>query len=144
MGKGSRRKGAAFERAVAIALRTVWPAARRGIGQARSSGEAPDVELTPYWVEAKHRRTVCIRRAYDQALAATDGRPPLTVTRENRGPVLVTMALTDFLDLAERANAAARSISSAKTGVGTFAKPRNEQAGDPHGSLSSRSPSEET
>ena len=98
MGRRSRDKGADFERGVAIALRPVWPGSRRGIGQARSGGEVPDVDGTPWWIEAKNRKRVCIARAYQQAAAATDGRPSLSITRENRGPILVTMALADFLD----------------------------------------------
>ena len=142
MGKGSRRKGAAFERGVAIALRSVWPAARRGIGQARSGGEVPDVDRTPYWVEAKHRRTVCIRAAYEQAAAATDGRPPMTVTRENRGPMLVTMRLADFLDLAERAATGSQSALS-ENGEPTAVTMRNRRADDLLDPLSTRSPTEE-
>ena len=142
MGKGSRRKGATFERGVAIALRSVWPAARRGIGQARSGGEVPDVDLTPYWVEAKHRRTVCIRSAYEQAVAASDGRPPMTITRENRGPVLVTLGLADFLDLAERAAAAWQSALS-ENGEPTAVTMRNQRAGDLLDPFSTRSPTEE-
>src|SRR5690606_6910545 len=55
-GRRSRTKGASFEREVARQLRALWPGARRGIGQARSGGETPDVIQTPFWIEAKHRK----------------------------------------------------------------------------------------
>lgn len=102
MGKRSRDKGAAFERAIAITLRSVWDAAKRGIGQARAGGEVADVEGTPYWIECKHRRRVSVQGAFVQATEATDGRPPVVISRENRGPLLVTMGLSDWLDLVER------------------------------------------
>jgi hypothetical protein len=97
----SRTKGAAFERGLASVLRSVWPEARRGIGQARSSKEVPDVDCTPYWVEAKHRKRVSIGAAFAQAKRDTDGRAPLVITRENRGPILVTLELEEFLLLVE-------------------------------------------
>lgn len=99
MGKRSREKGACFERAVAIVMRGLYPSARRGIGQARSGGEVPDVDGTPWWVEAKHRRRVSVMAAWRQATDARDERPALVVTREDRGPTLVTMAIEDFVRL---------------------------------------------
>lgn len=100
-GKLAITKGKAFERAVAIVMRSIWPGAKRGIGQARAGGEVPDVDGTPYWVEAKHRKRVSIRKAWDQATEATDGRPVLLVTREDRRPTLVTMGIDEFVRLQE-------------------------------------------
>ena len=99
MGLLSRRKGVAFELGVSRVLRTIWPKSKRGIGQARMAGECPDVDGTPYWVETKHMKKVCIRAAYEQGQDASDGRPVVVVSRENRGPILVTMALPDWLHL---------------------------------------------
>ena len=48
-----RRKGAVWEREGAQALRVLFPSARRGLSQVRSGREEPDIEGTPYWVEAK-------------------------------------------------------------------------------------------
>lgn len=94
----SRTKGVSFERGIAVTLRTIWKGAKRGIGQARAAGECPDVEGTPYWIEAKHRKRVSIGKAYAQALKDSDGRAPLVITRENRGPILVTMGLVEWMD----------------------------------------------
>lgn len=99
MGLRSRRKGAAFECELSRLLAALWPSARRGIGQARSAKEVCDVEGTPFWVEAKHRKKCAIQAAYNQAAEATDGRPILVVTKDNRCPPLVTLSLTSFLDL---------------------------------------------
>lgn len=99
MSASSRRKGHDYERALAATLRSVWPEARRGISQTRDGSDVPDVEGTPYWVEAKRGKRVAIRAAYDQAVEAADGRPPVVVSREDRSPPLVTMGLEDWLDL---------------------------------------------
>src|SRR5690606_15391046 len=97
VGRRSRNKGATFEREIAHALQTLWPGAKRGIGQARLGSEVADVEGTPFWAECKHRKRVSISAAYRQAVEATDGRPVLVVTREDRQPILVTMTLADWL-----------------------------------------------
>jgi hypothetical protein len=85
-------KGAAFERLIAREMRVIWPGARRGIGQARSASEVPDVDGTPYWVECKRMKKCNIKAAIRQAQAATDGRPILVVTKDDFGPVTVTTA----------------------------------------------------
>ena len=96
---GGRAKGAAFEREVAEAVRVRWPEAKRGLGQARSGREAADVEGTPYWVQCKHGARPNILAAYEQGCQDTDGRAVVVVTRRDRGPTLVTVALTDWLAL---------------------------------------------
>ena len=98
-GRRSRDKGAVFERRLATTFRAIWPDARRGIGQTRFAGEVPDVEGTPYWVEAKRQKRPNINAAVAQARKATDGRPILVVTKRDREPTLVTMDLCTFLRL---------------------------------------------
>ncbi len=109
-GAGSRRKGAAYERELARRWRDdLWPDARRGLGQARSGaawrsgGEVPDVDGTPFWVEAKRRKRHDVRGAMRQAVAAAaeagDERAPLVVARWDGDPAddaLVCMRLADF------------------------------------------------
>src|SRR5690606_40442438 len=90
-------KGATFERWVANQLKQLWPEARRGVGQARAGSEVPDVSHTPFWIEAKHRKKCSIPAAYRQAVEATDGRPVLVITKEDRAEPLVTMTLADWL-----------------------------------------------
>jgi hypothetical protein len=96
-GRRSRTKGAAFERLTARTLKPHWPEARRGIGQARSAGEVADVQGTPFWVECKRQKRCNIQAAYKQAQEATDGRPPLVVTRDDNSTTLVTMDMETFL-----------------------------------------------
>jgi len=99
IGRSSRRKGHDYERALATLMRSVWPEARRGIGQARAGGDVPDVDGTPFWIEAKRGKRISIRAAYEQAVEAADGRVPVVVSREDRSPALVTMGLEDWLEL---------------------------------------------
>ena len=89
-GRASKLKGKVFERAVVAAIRDWWPAARRGLGQARDSGEECDVEGTPFWIECKHRKQVdvkaAVRQAEEDSLAAHEQhgqytRPPVVIWR---------------------------------------------------------------
>lgn len=105
LGKRSRTKGKTWERAVAALLRPVFGAeVARGF-QSRSGRDGCDVEGTAYWVEAKHGKLVNVRAAIRQALAATDGRPVVVVSKDDRSTPLVTMQLSDWLELARRAHA---------------------------------------
>jgi len=116
-GRRSKQKGASYERNVAHAFKAVWPHARRGIGQARAGGDVPDVQGTPYWVEAKHRKQVSITGAMRQAVEAMagylerGGDPdeylfPLVAARvDDRATKermdLVVMRRADFLEMME-------------------------------------------
>jgi Holliday junction resolvase len=102
MGKMSRNKGAGFERTVAAMLRDAgFPNAARGLGQARSGGEVPDVDGTGYWIECKARKAIDVTGAYEQGIEACAGaRPVIAITKRDRGPVLVTMSFDEFVRLA--------------------------------------------
>ena len=114
MGKLSRNKGASFERFVADQFRAEgFELAKRGLGQARSASEVPDVQGVPgYWIECKHQRHVRIPAAYEQASKArtvaflsdeANGESvPVVVSRDNRRPELATLSLSDFLAIASR------------------------------------------
>lgn len=100
----SCNKGKAFERAVALAFRAIYPDARRtSFSQARKPGEDPDIGGTgPFWVEAKNHKRVNIQKALAQAVSesgryAERGAIPIAVTRDLRAKPLVTLRLTDFL-----------------------------------------------
>lgn len=86
MGKQQRSKGQRGEREAAKALQALWPDAKRGLGQARSGGDVPDVDGTPFWCEVKRRQSIAALRYLEQADAATDGRPPLVLMREDTAP----------------------------------------------------------
>lgn len=102
-GRAAKRKGAAFERRVANILRDVFPEARRGIGQARNANEVPDVDGTPYWIEAKNRNRVDVEAAFVQAEQAAEEaaiglgkqkRPPIVIWKEtNRKAIYVSCKL---------------------------------------------------
>lgn len=54
---------------------------------------------TPYWIEAKRCKRTNIHGAMKQASEATDGRPPLAITKRDREPALVTMEYATWFDL---------------------------------------------
>lgn len=115
-GSRSRTKGARYERDLANRWKAsgLYPDARRGIGQARSSGEVADVEGTPWWVEAKCQARPNVFAAMEQAEAATDGRPPIVVAtrreagKPSRASTVVVMRMETFEMLAERAELVGR------------------------------------
>ena len=97
----SRRKGAQYERELAVRWRDsgLFAEARRGIGQTRSGSDVPDVDGTPYWIEAKRRKAHNVRAAMRQAVTATDGRIPVVVARwdgDSADDALVCVRLADF------------------------------------------------
>lgn len=104
MGRSQRVKGRAYEQHVAREFRRVWPKAKRGIGQARSSAEVPDVDPHPdWWVECKHQRSCSWRGAWKQATEANGGKrkQQLVVTRDNGAKDFAHLPLADLLDLLE-------------------------------------------
>lgn len=103
-----RRKGATFERELARYLTENGVEARRGIGQARSASEVPDVEVDGYWIEAKRQIKPNIRAALEQAdKAAAEAHPvggivPVAVCRSNGDSMqrsTVTLYLDDWIEL---------------------------------------------
>jgi len=91
MGAKSRTKGASYEREVANKMKAIWPDARRGGHDQAGPMGRPDVDGTPYWIEAKRyarvlRSTILAAHAQADAAAnrASDDRPTLVVTRSDR------------------------------------------------------------
>ncbi len=100
-GRGSKRKGADWERELVLRFREVMPGGdvRRGL-QSRGGQEVPDVDAAPFWIEAKRGRKPNIRGALKQVTSdAAPGRIPLTVIRDDRAAPIVALTLEDFLDL---------------------------------------------
>jgi hypothetical protein len=118
-------KGASYERLVAKKMQRIYPKASRGIGQARSGGEIPDVKGTPFWIECKHcgRGNLSITAAYQQAVEAIARfkevsdfplryRFPVVISRLDDDRALpgtpatdlVTLRLEDFQTLCEEAD----------------------------------------
>lgn len=101
MGAMQRRKGARFEVDVAKAFAVLFPEAKRGIGQARSSSEVPDVQGTPFWPECKRGAGSTVDAALAQAVLARKSGygPPVAVVRRNGKRATASMYLEDFLNL---------------------------------------------
>jgi hypothetical protein len=102
IGRRSRQKGAQGERDVANMLKPVYPdAARGGLLQSQygKDSNACDVEHTPWFIEVKRGARPNIQGAMDQANDATDGRPPLVITRKDRGQWLATLELDRFIHI---------------------------------------------
>ncbi len=105
MGKKSRTKGHGFEREVAAVLREVYPDAGRG-WQSRDGGVEPDVDGCMFRVECKRIKRIAACRFWDQAMADAkkaaekgDNRDSVVVFREDRGPAMAMLLLSDFVDL---------------------------------------------
>lgn len=88
-GRRSRNKGKRGEREALKLLASLVPAwaptLRRG-WQSRSGTDQCDIEGTPYWIEVKRLRRVtpgARLRAMRQAVAASDGRPSLVLSRSD-------------------------------------------------------------
>ena len=99
-GAHSRRKGAGFERELVQRFREVMPDAtiRRGL-QFRTGEETPDVDCPVFWPEAKRGKQPNVRAALRQAAtAATPGRIPIAIIRDDRAEPFVALSLDDFLE----------------------------------------------
>lgn len=110
MGKASRDKGARWELWVANWLKSIFPRARRGVGQSRHGSDASDVENTPFWIECKNGKQPNHRGAIRQAEEATDGRPVIAIcndcvvgNRSREQTAYVTMRLSTFDNLLKMA-----------------------------------------
>lgn len=103
MGKASQRKGAEGERELAAILRERGYDIERG--GALSYGEAPDLAGLPgVHIEVKRVERLNVPEAMEQAIrdAARFGGLPGLFHRRSRSPWLVTMRLSDWLELYER------------------------------------------
>ena len=104
MGKMQRNKGANYERDLANYLTAHGLPAKRGIGQARSASEVPDVDLAGFWIECKRHKRTNPRAALAQAIEASahTTRMPVAVCRDNgthEDDATVTMRLVDWVSL---------------------------------------------
>lgn len=99
----SREKGKRFERELAAALRAEgYPDARRTAQYCGNSGKAYDIEGVPgIAIEAKHREKMALYDWIAQAVRDSEGSGllPVVMHRKNNAETLVTMRLTDFLEV---------------------------------------------
>ncbi len=122
MGRLSRQKGKKWEREVARRFREALglPAdvVKRGLGQARSAGEVPDVDGVPgYWPECKNtdRKHHDPHGALAQASTAVQessdpSRVPVAICKVDRSPPTATMYLDDLVDLVHSAGGSDGSV----------------------------------
>jgi hypothetical protein len=101
LGKMARTKGLAFERAVAIALRVVWPDCRRHLENHDAAANGVDL------VNTGRYRFQCKRgRKYSNLLAIEEvqcdeifGEIPVLVTQGDHKRILVALPLEEFIEL---------------------------------------------
>ena len=100
MSKSQRDKGARLEVAVAHLFGT-----RRHL-RCDYSESAPDVETEHFVIECKSRKAIAAVRFLEQAVTYAErdpqGRIPLVMMKEDRGPVVALLLADDLLALVNR------------------------------------------
>jgi hypothetical protein len=102
MGKREREKGRRGEQELARIFRSRLPRLAERIKrgwQTRLGSDDPDVNGLPWWVECKVGKAPNILAALRQADKASDGRPSVACTKKDYGEWLVTLRLSDWLDM---------------------------------------------
>ena len=100
----SRNKGAAYENEIcAVFSKLLNVKVTRKLGQARDSGN--DIHIGPLVVEAKRRKSIgSIDKWLEQAIAGTpEGKTPCVIARSDHKASVISMRLTDFLDIVTHA-----------------------------------------
>ena len=100
----SKQKGARFERLLASKFREYGYQARRTAQYCGNTGDASDVVCLPgIHVEAKHQETMrlyeWIAQAKRDAEAGGKGNLPAVFHKKNNAEILVTMELSDWMNL---------------------------------------------
>ncbi len=101
MSKLSRTKGHSFERAIAIALRGVYPGARRQLEYQENECKGIDLaETGPYKIQCKRKRKYASLSAIKEVLADEMlGEIPVLITQGDRERILVALPLEEFIRL---------------------------------------------
>ena len=110
-GKYNRIKGHTFEREIAALFCDALgdPTIRRTLQTRGAAEDGADVVADPFWIECKRQKKPRIVAALEQSERdCPKGWMPVAITKANREPAIVSLRLTDFLDLVkewrERAN----------------------------------------
>ena len=103
-GKASRDKGKRFERYVANLFREYGITAKRTVQFCGKTGQAGDVDGVPgVHVECKAVEKLNLEAAYAQSVrdaeAAKKGEVPIVIHKKSRKPVMITMALDDWMEM---------------------------------------------
>lgn len=101
MPKNSRRKGAVGERELAKVLQEYgYTEAKRGQQYCGINGNADVVDALPHiHIECKRVERLNIYEAMAQAKRDANGKMPAVFHRKNREKWLVTMELSDFMEI---------------------------------------------
>jgi len=102
MSKLSRTKGHSFERWTAIALRVVFPSARRHLEfQVDEAALGIDLVNTgPYKIQCKRmKKYASVAAIKEVACDEAFGDVPILITKADKDRVLVVMPFEEFLDL---------------------------------------------
>lgn len=107
MPRKSRLKGHNFERLVVKLLKASFPDARRG-NQAHNPREA-DIEGVPFraeckaWASMTYKNMVdAVRQAESNGEQYGDDRIPISITKLDRHPPIVSMTLHRFIQMVEK------------------------------------------
>ena len=97
----SRAKGARFERTLASKLKDYGYDCRRGQQYSGANGDADVIGLPHIHIEAKHQERMQLYDWVAQAKrgAAKNGRIPAVFHKKNNAEILVTMTLSDWINL---------------------------------------------
>lgn len=103
-GRASREKGKRFEREVANFFKNYGVSARRTAQFCGKTGAAGDVEGVPgCHIECKAVEKLNLEQAYQQSVrdagAAGKEEIPVVIHKRSRKPVMVTLALSDWIDM---------------------------------------------
>lgn len=99
----SRNKGAAGERELANILKEYGYETRRGQQYCGANGDADVVGLPGIHIECKRVEKLNLYDAMEQSKSdAKDNETPVVMHRKNRKEWLVTMELSDFMDMFKR------------------------------------------
>lgn len=114
-GRMSRTKGRTAERAVEVMFQDAGYSTDRNIGgRTQVSGDI-SVASPPLAIEVRRRETLSIPRwMEDHAASCPPHVIPVLTTKQNRKPWLVTMELSDFLDLLGREPASDNTANKEK------------------------------
>lgn len=118
-GKLSRTKGHSFEREIAIALRPIFPGARRWLENHKDDANGVDLVGTGrYRIQCKRgRKAAPLSKIREVQCDEQLGDVPVLVTQGDRDRILVAMPFEEFLRLLKsqsRLDATERLLKAAK------------------------------
>lgn len=116
-GKASRAKGQRGERELVAAFRALYPEAKRGL-QSRGGTEVSDVGGLPIWLESKrHAKVSGALSIHYRTMSESDGRPAVTVVREDGKPPVALLSLDLLIGLLDEADVDPTELEARGRGI---------------------------